>query len=89
MAGIARETAMRELCQRDPTIQPDECSQSSEGVNMALYKAGAYNRSTQNKITSWLSLHKKASNAEPDQITPKDGSGMLQGVAHFIADYLR
>jgi hypothetical protein len=79
MVGIALETVMGELCQRDPNIQPGECSQPSEGVNTVLYNAELYNRSKQNQISSWLNPHKNASSGESDKFARKDVLEMLQG----------
>lgn len=83
LGGISLEISLKELADRNliPLAKADR-------INADLAKAGVYNAVKQKQITAWLGLRNSAAHGEWDKYVWADVEGLVDGVRHFIADYL-
>lgn len=83
VAGVALETALREICAREGIGQG-----KLNSMNTELCKAGVYNKAMQKQISSWADHRNNAAHGGWDEYTDHDVEDMIRGVSRFIAENL-
>jgi len=82
-AGVALETALKELCSRAGIVHG-----KLDRMNAELGKAGVYNMGMQKQITAWAERRNKAAHGDWAAYNPADVEDMIRGVTRLIAEYL-
>ena len=80
IAGVALETALRELCDRSSITHG-----MMDKMNNDLAKAGVYNKNQQKRITALAGIRNSAAHGQQDQFTREDVKSMIQQVEQFLA----
>ncbi|WP_409409504.1 hypothetical protein AAE485_03340 [Acidithiobacillus ferriphilus] len=80
IAGVALETALRELCDRN-TIKHGMMNT----MNDSLAKAGIYNKNQQKRITALAGIRNSAAHGKPDEFNSENVKSMIQEVEQFLA----
>lgn len=80
IAGVALETALRELCDRN-SIDHGKIDQ----MNNDLAKAGVYNKNQQKRITALAGIRNSAAHGKPDEFNSENVKAMIQEVEQFLA----
>lgn len=83
IAGVALETAIKELCTRKGIILS-----KLDTMNSELARAGVYNKSMQKLITAWAGLRNDGAHGNWGAYTKEQVEQMLAGVNSFIATYI-
>lgn len=80
IAGVALETALRELCDRSAIAHG-----SMSRMNDDLAKAGVYNRNQQKRIIALAGIRNSAAHGKGDEFSTGDVKSMIQEVEQFLA----
>ena len=83
IAGVALESAIKELCIREGI---SHAKLTLEAMNIELRKKGRYNLSKQKMITAWSDLRNNAAHGKWDAYSKEDVRLLIEGVKAFIAD---
>ena len=84
VAGVAIETALKELCTRNGIITNSKLDK----MNTDLCKAGVYNMGMQKQITVWAERRNKAAHGEWKNYNAEDVADMIRGANRLVAEYL-
>ena len=80
IAGVALETALRELCDRNYIDHG-----MMDKMNNDLAKAGVYNKNQQKRITALAGIRNSAAHGKQDEFTRENVKLMIQEVEQFLA----
>ena len=80
IAGVALETALRELCDRSAIAHG-----SMSRMNDELAKAGVYNRNQQKRIIALAGSRNSAAHGKGDEFSAGDVKSMIQEIEQFLA----
>jgi HEPN domain len=86
LGGAILEDTLRKICDHRSIEYPSRTS--IEILNVALAKAGAYDKLQQKRITHLADLRNKADHGHFDQINRDDVDDMLKWVRRFTTEYL-
>lgn len=80
IAGVALETALRELCDRNSIDHG-----MINTMNDSLAKAGVYNKNQQKRIIALAGIRNSAAHGKPDEFNSENVKSMIQEVEQFLA----
>ncbi len=85
VAGVALEGHLRKLAEkRSIPIQTDGNYVTAEMLNQQLVKNGAYDKTYQKSITSWLGLRNDAAHPDPKELHREQVEPLIMGIRNFI-----
>jgi len=94
VAGSVLEDALRKLCDRHNIVIPDPKDASlpkktatMSDYNMALMKAGVYEKTTFKQVDTSATIRNHAAHGERVKFTPEDVRILIQYVSYFMATY--
>ena len=82
VAGVTLETTLKNLCSLHSLPHG-----TLDKMNVALAKAGVYNKGMQKQITAWADRRNCAAHGEWDQYSTEDVADLISGVGRLIAEY--
>jgi hypothetical protein len=83
IAGVALETALKELCARNGIS-----TAKLDTMNVEICKKGIYNLGMQKQITAWAHWRNKAAHGEWNEYNDANVDDMIKGITRFIAEQL-
>ncbi|GAA5531229.1 hypothetical protein Hgul01_05054 [Herpetosiphon gulosus] len=83
LAGIALETSLKDLCDREGIAHA-----KLDKMNADLAKTGIYNSVMQKQITAWAGLRNAAAHGNWGEYSHDQVKTMIAGVTQFIANHL-
>lgn len=83
IAGVALETGLRELCDRNALAHG-----MINKMNDDLAKAGAYNKLQQKRIAALADIRNSAAHGKCDGFTRDDVRDMVRDIERFLVQYL-
>ena len=83
IAGVALETAIKDLCNRNGILLA-----KLDTMNAELAKAGVYNKAMQKQVTAWAGLRSEAAHGNWTAYTKEHVALMLPGINAFIAEHV-
>ncbi len=83
IAGVVIETALRDLCSKEGIVHGN-----LNKMNTELYKAGAYNKLHQKKITALADIRNSAAHGKPEEFSEKDVESMIRDIEGLLLTVL-
>ena len=87
LGGAVLEDTLRKLCDRVPVTYDEKTS--IEVLNVALVKAGAYDKLVQKQVTAHADLRNKADHGRFAEVTAGDAGDFLRWLRRFVTERLR